>query len=589
MKFFKVVFASALGYLLVVIVFFLMGVLLIAGLSSLGGSDKVEVKDNTVLHLKLNYPIKDHIVEENPFEALNLGNGVSGPKGLDMILENIDKAKSDESIKGIYLDLTFVDAGMGKLQEIRNALEDFKSTGKFIHAYAEVYYNSTYYLACVADKVYLNPSGEFFFNGMVADIAFFRDALDKMGVEMQVVRHGKFKGAVEPFINDKLSAENRYQIQQYLNSVYGVMIDAIEKDRNIPRITILDVADKFTIRNPKESLKYGFVDSLVYKDVMKDIMAKHLDLEDVKDLHFMNLDKYNKVKGKGGKKEGRIAVVYAQGNIVSGRGQSDEIGSESLVETLHKVRKNKKIKGVVLRINSRGGSALASEIILREARLLAAEKPLIVSMGDVAASGGYYIAMAADTIVALPSTITGSIGVFGLIPNAGELLNDKLGIHFDYVKTGEMSDFGRIDRPMTTKEREILQGMIEDIYDQFITRVSNGRDISKDRVDSLGQGRVYTGQMAGDNGLVDILGGLDSALSIAAYKTGLTDYKVVRYPKKVNPLEQALKSLGDAKVNAKAEILKEELGTLYPVYQSIQQAKNMSGAQMMMPYVIRLN
>jgi protease-4 len=589
MKFFKVVFASALGYLLVVVVFFLISVLIIAGLSNLGGSDQVEVKDNTVLHLKFNYPIKDHIVEENPFEALNTGNGVSGPKGLDMILDNIDKAKEDESVKGIFLDLTFVDAGMAKLEEIRNALLDFKSTGKFIHAYSEVYYNSTYYLASVADKVYLNPSGEFFFNGMVADIAFFRDALDKLGIEMQVVRHGKFKGAVEPFVNDKLSDENRYQIQQYLNSIYGVMVDAIEQDRNIPRITILDVADKFTIRNPKGALKYGFVDSLVYKDAMNDLMAERLDLEDVKDLHFVTLDKYNKVKVKGGKKDGRIAVVYAQGNIVSGRGQSDEIGSESLVETLHKVRKSKRIDAVVLRIDSRGGSALASEIILREARLLAQDKPLIVSMGDVAASGGYYIAMAADTIVALPSTITGSIGVFGLIPNAGEMFNENLGIHFDYVKTGEMADFGRIDRPMTTKEREILQGMIEEIYDQFITRVSDGRNIPKDQVDSLGQGRVYTGTMAGDNGLVDILGGLDSALSIAAYKSGLNEFKVVRYPKKVNPFEQALKSLGEAKLNAKEDVLKEELGTLYPVYESIRQAKNMKGAQMLMPYTIRLN
>lgn len=585
-QFFKYVLAAITAYIIIFVLFILV---LIGVASSFSEDDKVTVEDNSVLKLNFNYDINDQDVEQ-PF---NLFGGVSPnvgkATGLNEIIASIEKAKTDPKIKGLFLDLNFIGAGFAKIEEIREAILDFKKSKKFVYAYADYYYENTYYLASAADKVYLNPEGEILFNGLSANVTFFKNALDKLGVEMQVIRHGKFKGAVEPFILDKLSPENRNQIDEYLKSIMGNLAGKIAESRKLTPERVNEIANKWLARNTADAVKYGLIDKLSYKDeVLEDIKNKlGLKNKKTKDISFISLDKYKKtVSNRKGVGKDKIAIVYADGEIVMGRGEKNQIGSEKFSEIIRKLREDDKVKAVVLRINSPGGSAQASDVIWRELELLKAKKTLIVSMAEVAASGGYYIAAPADTIVAHPYTLTGSIGVFGLVPNMQKLLNDKLGVNYDYVKTGEFSDFGRIDRPLNSEEYLVIQNLVENIYDKFLTRVSQGRSIPKNLVDSIGQGRVWTGEQGKAKNLVDVMGGMEKAIEIAKWKAKLKDYRLVEFPEPKTQLEEIMAALtGEEQTRA---ALEAEFGSIYTLHKTIQSMSKTSGIQARVPYLMTI-
>jgi protease-4 len=585
-QFFKYVLAAITAYVIIFILFLLI---IVGVASSFSDDDKVTVEDNSVLKLNFNYNINDQDVEQ-PF---NLFGGVSPnvgkATGLNEIIASIEKAKTDPKIKGLFLDLNFIGAGFAKIEEIREAILDFKKSKKFVYAYADYYYENTYYLASAADKVYLNPEGEILFNGLSANVTFFKNALDKLGVEMQVIRHGKFKGAVEPFILDKLSTENRNQIDEYLKSIMGNLAGKIADSRKLTPERVNEIANKWLARNTEDAIKYGLIDKLSYKDEALEDIKNKLGLKDkkTKDISFISLDKYKKtITNRKGVGKDKIAIVYADGEIVMGRGDKSQIGSEKFSELIRKLREDDKVKAVVLRINSPGGSAQASDVIWRELELLKAKKTLIVSMAEVAASGGYYIAAPADTIVAHPYTLTGSIGVFGLVPNMQKLLNDKLGINYDYVKTGEFSDFGRIDRPLNSEEYLVIQNLVENIYDKFLTRVSQGRSIPKNLVDSIGQGRVWTGEQGMAKNLVDVMGGMEKAIEIAKWKAKLKDYRLVEYPEPKTQLEEILSALSGEEQTRAA--LEAEFGSIYTLHKTIQSMSKTSGIQARMPYLMTI-
>ncbi len=537
MNFFKVVLASAIGYIIAGIILLTLLIVTIIGIAS-SSSDQEELPSDAVLTLKLNYPIVDRVQDGNPLAALALLNpNEQSPLGLNDILSSIEKAKTDNNIKGIILDLTTFQAGYAKLTEVRNKLEEFKATGKFIYAYADYYYFPTYFMASVADSVFVNPEGEMAFNGMVAQVTFFAGALEKLGVNMQVVRAGKFKGAVEAYTRNNLSPENKEQIEIYINSVFNETLAKISKSRKIDVAKLKADADELKMKSVNDFKSNGYIDAVAYRDQFYSAMKKRMGVKDDHKVPLISEQKYAKSLEDVGSGSDRIAVVYASGDIIGGKGDGTQIAADDLAETLKNVRLDNKVKAVVLRIDSRGGSSLASDIIWREAKLLSAAKPLIVSMSDVAASGGYYIATPARKIVAEPTTITGSIGVFGLIPNAQKLLNDKLGIEFEYVGTGKHSDIGRIDRDMTLEEREYIESIIDKIYDTFLSRVAEGRKMTKEQVHEVAQGRVWTGVMAKEVGLVDELGGLEKAIEIAAKEANITEYKLKEYPKVKDQLE----------------------------------------------------
>ena len=541
MRFFKVVFASALGYILALVLFFVIAISIVIGTISSSVNSKmntkVEIPSNAVINMKLNYPLADKSIDDSPIVLLSaLDPNANIPLGLNKILRVIDQAKEDDKIKGIILDLTTFSSGYAKISEIRNRLEEFKSSGKFIYAYSDYFYFPTYYMASVADSIFINPEGEMSFTGMVGQVSFFAGALEKMGIEVQAIRAGKFKGAVESFTRKNLSPENRLQMEAYINSVFDEVLTKISDSRGINVQRLKLDADQLKMRSVNDFIKAGYIDKAMYKDQFYSAMKKRIGVDNDKKVPLISEKKYAKNLNSNGNSSDRIAIVYASGDIVGGKGDGSQIASDDMVKTLKSVRLDDKIKAVVLRIDSRGGSSLASDIIWREAKLLADEKPLIVSMSDVAASGGYYIATPARKILAEPTTITGSIGVFGLIPNAQKLLNDKMGLTFEYIGTGENSDMGRVDRPLTSNQKEYIGSIIDRIYDTFLTRVADGRGMTKDEVHAVAQGRVWTGKMAKEVGLVDQLGGLEDAIAIAAEEAGLEDYSLKELPRALEPI-----------------------------------------------------
>jgi protease-4 len=583
-SFFKYVLATITG--IFILAFLFIGIM-VASIANLSKKEKVEVSDESILKLQFNYPITDAPVDDATalFSAFN--PEFSSPVSLLQILQQIDRAAEDEKIKGIYLDMSFIGAGFGKTSEIRSALERFKESGKFIYAYSKGYYPQSYYLASVADSVFLHPEGNFVYNGLLADVVFLKDMFEKLGIDMQVIKHGKFKGATETFERNSLSEENRYQIKAYVESIYGNITRAIAQSRELSEDSLISIADEMKIRRPEHAVEHQLVDGLIYHDEMMDILRRATNTKEDEKIQTINLAKYAS-SGEGiGKGKNRIAIVYAEGDIVDGKGDGETVGGETFANTFSKLRKDEDIKAIVLRINSPGGSALASDEIYREVMLTRKEKPVIVSMGDVAASGGYYIAALADTIVALPNSITGSIGVFGVIPNTQELMNDKLGIKMDYVGTGKHSEFGRIDRPMTDYEQAYFREMIDSIYGQFVSIVSAGRNMPHDMVDSLAQGRVYTGAMAKEIGLTDVNGDLLDALEIAAWKAGIEDYKIRTYPKRKNPFEEMLNQIGAQ--SSTNRLIESTLGEYLPILKQIEYAKSVKGAQMRMPYLINFS
>jgi protease-4 len=479
---------------------------------------------------------------------------------------------------------------MATLEEIRNKLKEFKdSTDKFIVSYSEAYGQSAYYISSVADELYLHPKGILELKGLAYQGMFFKNTLEKLEIEAQIIRHGKFKSAVEPFMLEKMSKSNRLQVSRFLNSLWEDLTKKISEDRKLSQKEINSIAQNMLVQNADQALQYNLVDNLLYKDQLNDSLKSRLNIEKNKKINFVSINKYKDVSVKSTDKKyikNKIAVIYAAGEINGGEGSNEIIGSESLTETIREARMDDNIKAIVLRVNSPGGSALASETILREMALAKEAKPVVVSMGDVSASGGYYIACQADTIVANPTTITGSIGVFGVLMNAKKMMNNKLGVNIDTVKTNKHADLGSVFRPLSNVERQIIQNSVEDIYNTFISRVAIGRNLSKEYVDSIGQGRVWTGRDALKLGLVDVLGGLEKAIELSSKMANLDEYRLINLPKQKDPIEKFAEDLMNGKVSE--SIIKNELGDFYKTYLELKNINTLDKIQMRMPQTFKI-
>ncbi|MBU3662545.1 MAG: signal peptide peptidase SppA [Bacteroidetes bacterium] len=582
-QFFKFMFASMFGVIIgaFLLIFILVGII---GAFAGGKSDKeVGLKENSVLELDINYVIPERSLN-NLFEGLNIGGfGEAKAMGLQEILSNIKKAASNEMVKGIYLKAEVSPNSYATLEEIRNELINFKKSGKFIIAYGEYMDEHAYYVASVSDKVFLNPSGEILLNGFSQQVMYLKGMFQKIGVEPELIRHGKYKSAGEPLIADKMSNENRQQIEAYMGNLYQHFISGIAKSRRLKAEEMLAIVDELKIRQAEDAVALKVIDGLKYKDEVDAFIRKRLGIEEKEKIAFVNMGKMKNVKGNTSISDNKIAVVYCVGDIMSGEGDDETMGSDRIAETIKKVREDDSYKALVLRINSPGGSALASDVMWREISLCKKKKPVIVSMGAVAASGGYYIAAPADVIVAQPNTITGSIGVFGLMINAKELLNNKLGIKVETVKFGEFSDLGSPDRPLNEAERKVIQSAIDRVYTDFVKRVSEGRKMTAAQVDSIAQGRVWSGIEAKQVGLVDEFGGLDKAIEIAVKKAKLSEHRVVNLPDLKDPFEEIFKSMSG---EASAYFMKQELGSNYQQYLDAKKALQYQGIQVRMPFTV---
>lgn len=587
-QFIKFTLASMTGFLIAIFLFFFFFLFLVSStISSFKDDQAFEVQDGSVLELKFDRPITERS-EKNPFENFDFSTFQTEKEyGLNEILKSIEKAAVDDRIDGILLNLSQVQAGIASTKEIRNALKEFRKSGKFLYAYGESYSQGGYYIASVADSVFLQPQGDIDFRGLAANLMFFKGTLEKLEIEPIIIRHGKFKSAIEPFMLDKMSPENREQTTTFVNSLWDDILNDIAQSRKVSKEELQGVAERLDGRRPEIALETKLIDRIAYHDEVMSSIRKRTGQKENEKIRFVELSKYTKAYVRlspvGAKK---IAVIYAYGDIVSGKGSDDEIGSDRIAEAIRKAGRDSTIKAIVFRVNSPGGSALASDVILREVKRAKKAKPFIVSMGDLAASGGYYISCAADTIVAQPSTITGSIGVFGLLFNAQKMLNNKLGLTFDTVKTTRMSDIGSPTRPMTAQERAIMQEEVEKVYDTFITHVSEGRGISKAEVDSIGQGRVWSGADAKRLKLVDVLGGLDDAIAIAAKKAGLKEYRTVDMPEQKEFFEKLME---DFNTETSVAIGKEQFGQMYDYYKSIGNMLKQKGVLARIPYAIEFN
>ena len=578
-QFLKFTLAAAAGLMLGVFSI----IIIFSILAASGDSKEVQLDKPYVLRLELNGEIQDR-VEEMPFDLSEITGQDVNILGLNDILANIKKAKTDENIKGIYIEIGMISAGFATREEIRNALLDFKESGKFITTYSEIYTQGSYYLASVADYICMYPEGGMELRGLNSTIPFFTNALKKMGIEPQVIRHGKFKSAVEPFMLTEMSVENREQIETYMGSIWEHFLKNVASDRELTRDRLNEMAENLEIQTTEDAVRLGLVDSLFYRDQFQNHLANLMEQENYDDINFVSLKKYNKVKNENARdkfKKEKVAVIYAQGEIQSGEGSETVIGSERISKAIRKARKDEKVKAIVLRVNSPGGSALASDVIWREMKLANEEKPVVVSMGDVAASGGYYIACASDKIYASPNTITGSIGVFGIMPNIEELMTDKIGITFDNVKTNKFADLGSVNRPLTQEEYDIIQKGVVDVYNTFTSKVAEGRDMSQENVDDIGQGRVWSGTNAMDINLIDEYGGLEAAVAGAAELAELEDYRIYELPEQKDPFQELLEQLEE---DMQTSWIKYQLGDQYKYYKTIQDIKHLKGVQARMPY-----
>ena len=589
MTFLRELLAVILGVFIAMGIMFLILLLFVSASASAFGDDKkVMVKNNSVLELKLENQIKDYAPKSSdPFEELF---GFEEDKaGLQEILNAIENAKTDENIKGISINTLFINGGIAQTQAIRDKLVEFKESGKFIFAYADFYAQKNYYLSSVADSIFLNPVGGVDFKGLASELLYFKDFQDKTGVKMEVIRHGKYKSAVEPFLTNKMSGANREQITSFLGSIWVEILTDIGKSRDKTNDELNAIADDLQARNPELAIENNMIDGELYRDEYDKKLKSLIDIDLDSKLNIISVGDYI-ASGKGRIKStasDKIAIIYAQGEILYGEGEEDYIGQGKIIESLKKIRKDDKIKAVVLRVNSPGGSALASDLIWRELELTKKEKPLVVSMGNYAASGGYYIACNADKIIAEPTTITGSIGVFGMIPNVSKLA-DNLGINAEQVGTNRQSLGYSAFEPMNDDFHDYVKESIEDIYETFVDRVSKGRNMSFAKVDSIGQGRVWTGTEAIQNGLVDELGSLEDAVRIAAELAEITDYRTTDYPRFKKDFKDAFK-ISPFTAKATENLIKEELGIEnYTIYKSIKQFSKLKGIQARLPFVIEI-
>lgn len=585
-QFFGAFFGSILGIIVATVLAILILVAVIKSSFNEAFKEKEETsisKPNSILKLVMEGEIHER-EKENPFKEFgNVGPfGAHSGLGLNTLVEKIKSASTDKNIKGIYLYIKNIHGGYATILELRNALEDFKKSGKFVYAYSENYSQSEYFLASVSSKVFLNPQGNMDWKGLGGSLLFFKHTFEKLDMEMQVFRHGKFKSAVEPFLLDKMSQANRYQSEIFLNSIWHTSLSHISADRHISIEELNRMANNLEIRFPEDALG-KFVDALSYEDEVVSELKKKIGMKESDKLKFLDFEEYEP-KSEVKVKSDKIAVIYANGSISSGDGNDEEVGSERLMRAIKEARLDDKVKAIVLRVNSPGGSALASDVIWREVTLAKKAKPVIVSMGNLAASGGYYISCAADKIFAQPNTITGSIGVFGIVPNVQKLLENKLGITVDTVNTNKHSDMGGL-RPLTEKEMDFIQSSVEKVYDTFTKRVAEGRHMKQAEVDSIGQGRVWTGEDAIRIKLVDELGGLDAALAYAAKQAKLKEYKLWELPKQKNPFDEFL---GKKESEFETHMLKKNLGPMYTYFKQLQSVLNIQGVQARLPFELEI-
>lgn len=547
-QFFKFTFASILGFIIgSFIVVFILGAMFASLISALNKQETRDVPYNSVLHITFSGPVLER-TDNNPLNSIDFSNLKANVQpGLNEILKSIDHASGDERIRGIIVEAADVDASLAALGEIRDALSEFKKTGKFVASYSDLYSQKSYYLSSVSDEVWMNPEGFVWFAGLSSQGPFFRGMFDKLGIEPQVIRKGKFKSAAEPFSEYAMSPENKAQVREYTDAIWTNVLNDISTDRKITKEELQTSTNSAAFKRAGELLDLHMITNTGFRDQFVESIGRRLELEGDKSPVFIPINDYHKVaKWPGGESLSRdkVAVIYASGNIVDGGDNESAVTSSAFAKEILEAGKDERIKAIVLRVNSPGGSAIASESILHAVNKVKASKPVIVSMGGVAASGGYYISCSADTIIANRNTLTGSIGVIGLMLNAKEFLNDRMGITFDGYKTGPYADFPNLSRPLSEGETEWIGQMVDTVYHTFIGRVSEHRGISLQRVDSIGQGRVWIGTSAKEMGLVDMNGGLLDAIRIAAQKSGLDNYRVLELPVKRDPLVRLMEDLG---------------------------------------------
>jgi protease IV len=587
-SFLKMTLAVIVGLILTGILSFVIMLSVISGIAA-AGNKPAEIAEKSVLVLKTGTAIPDR-TSSNPLSMLDPFSLTFTPEaGLNDILKNLRKAAADDKISGILIDNGLMPSGWATAGELRMALSEFKKSGKFIYSYSDyVLMQESYFVSTAADAIWLNPTSMFDFKGLAAEVTMYKDALEKLGVEVQVIRHGKFKGAVEPYILDKLSDENRSQISEYVGSIWEYAVKAISESRGVPVERIMQLADSLSGYDAVLMTKAGLIDGTIYRDQLEDSIRSAAGIEEGKKINFVSMTKYSKVPEKhtGGLAKSKIAVVYAEGSIVMGEGDETNIGGNRYASVLREVRLDTAIKAVVFRVNSRGGNAIASDIIWREVELTSKVKPVVVSMGNYAASGGYYISAAADKILASPVTVTGSIGVFGLIPNAQNLLDKKLGISSDVVSTNAHSDAPSLTRPLTAFEKEVLQANVERTYNTFTGVVAAGRGMTQANVDSIGQGHVWSGTDAAGAGLVDTFGGLNDAVKEAASLAKLETYRIVERPAAVDIYARLMKEMMG---EVREKIVAGELGEAARYYYDLKEIISSGGVQAVMPCYIDIH
>lgn len=581
MEFLKRVFATVTG--IFVFLFLFVFILIVIGLigSSMTKSDD-KITSNSILEIKLDYQLKDNggKVIYKDYSFLNEDN----KDGLFDIISAIDYAATDSNIKGISIEAIEIDAGITQIKALREALNRFKASGKFITAYADIFTQKNYYLSSVADTIYMSPVGEMEFKGLVQELVYMKDFQDQSGIKLEVIRLGKYKSAVEPFLENDLSEANKEQILSYLNSIWASLRTDIGQSRELDPEFLNEVADGLLARTPERALKVGMIDKIGYYSDYENGIRQQLKLKESEKISRIAIEDYSEKIGAQNRykyNKNKIAVIYAQGEIIYGEGSVDRIGPEEINEAIIKAKNDDAVKAIVLRINSPGGSALSSDLIWREIERAKAVKPVIVSMGDVAASGGYYIAAGANRIFAEPSTLTGSIGVFGVLPNAKELAN-KWGFHAHHVGTNKHSLTYSPLESLKEEQREMILESVIDIYDLFKSRVAEGRGMTMDQVEEIAQGRVWSGAEGLENGLVDELGGMEEALNYAAQQAGISEYQIKEYPVFEVDLAKMLRNFGI--IQTSDEIAKELLGNdLYKMMKKVKSQTSNKGIQLVTP------
>lgn len=586
-QFFKFMFASMLGFFIsMFLITLVIFVFMFAVISSLETEETVDVKDNSILEIKLDYELPERSAKDPSFN-FGMIPSFENLVGLNDLLKSIKTAKNDKNIKGIFIDLdNFVSPGITKLSEIRNGLIDFKNSGKKIIAHGNSISEAGFYLASAADSIYLTPTGSMEFDGFGIELTFFKKTLDKLEIEPQIFQHGKFKSATEPFRVEQMSEENRVQLNKYLSSVFDKIISEISIDKKISVNDLKSISAELKINFAEDAKKYGLVDNLKYEDEVDSVLAKIVN-DDDNEFNLISFKKYFKAAASNEEySNNRIAVIYADGEILESKGDDNSIGTENIIKALDEANNNDRVKAIVLRVNSPGGSALTSDMIWRKINLLKKEKPIIVSMSDLAASGGYYISCAANKIVAEPTSLTGSIGVFGIIPNAQKFFNEKLGITFDEVSTSENSGWATITKPLNNVQKKFIQNSVDRIYTDFVSRVASGRNMTFEQVDSIAQGRIWSGINAKEIGLVDTLGGINLALDIAAKSAEIEDYKIVEYPVQKETVEKIMEMFSSKIFSGiNFSIFNEQLNQI----EKLSTAMKYTGIQTRLPFEFKIN